>query len=91
MAQGDSLLDSLENIALSLGAGEENAELLTPEELAIRTGKSVDYIKERLKLLAAAGRLVIGKKKQMQLDGKEKMVAAYGIKSADQQRPKKRR
>lgn len=70
--------DAFEELVAGLGH-KELRDGLTVEELAIKTGKNVDWVKDKLRLLAAAGRLIVGRKKQMGLDGRSAMVPAYKI------------
>lgn len=71
-------LDAFEDLMTGLGA-EQLKDGLTVEELAIKTGRDVGWVREKLRLLAAAGRLIVGRKKQMGLDGRNAMVPAYKI------------
>jgi len=52
---------------------------MTAAELAIRTGKSVKWVREKLALIAAADRLIVGRKRQMGLDGRIVLVPVYKI------------
>lgn len=69
---------------------EEMKDGLTIEELMLKTGKSDDWLKTKLKLIQAAGRLVIGRKKQRNLQGRMIMVPSYKIVSAPKGTEKKR-
>jgi len=71
-------LDAFEELVAGLGS-KELKDGLTVEELAIKTGKHPDWIKDKLRLLAAANRLIVGRKKQMGLDGRSTLVPAYKI------------
>lgn len=74
-------LDAFEDLMTGLGAAQLK-DGLTIEELAIKTGRDVGWVREKLRLLAAAGRLIVGRKKQMGLDGRSVMAPAYKIGSA---------
>lgn len=79
---GDGLFEGFEALLQDLGA-PELTDGLTVQELALKTGRSVEWIRSKLKLLAAAGRLVVGRKKAMGLDGRDILVPAYKIKPAE--------
>lgn len=67
-------------------AGLSSKELLdgwTVHELSLKTGKNVKWLRDQLHLIAAAGRLIVGKKKAMDIKtGRMVMQACYKIKPA---------
>ena len=52
---------------------------MTIEELVLELGKPREWIQDQLKLLAAVGQLKVGKKMQMNLEGKMVPTLAYTI------------
>lgn len=74
----DEYLDAFESLLAGLGS-KELKDGLTIHELALRTGKNIKWIREKLQLLAAAGRLIVGRKRQMDIAGRSVLVPAYKI------------
>jgi hypothetical protein len=72
------LIEGFEAMIAGLGA-KELKDGLTVEEICLHTGKGSDWVRSKLKLLLAAGRLTVGKKRAMSLDGRDMMVSAYKI------------
>jgi hypothetical protein len=87
-------MEGLEELFASLTKRKNefgNADgLMTVEEICIKVGHAPEWVRTKLRLLEAAGRLVIGKKRIRALDGRPMMVNAYGIKMlAPKPSPKK--
>lgn len=59
---------------------EELPDGMTTEEMSVELNKGDDWVKTRLKALAAQGKLIIGKKRSRDLSGRSIFVPAYKIK-----------
>lgn len=55
---------------------------LTVDELAAQLNRGEDWVRTRLRALAAEGRLIIGKRKVLDLAGREIMVPCYKIRES---------
>lgn len=60
-------------------AGEDGADGLTVAELQALTGRRREWIRQRLQLLKAEGRLLVGKKYITGIDGRKCHTTAYRI------------
>ena len=70
--------DGLEALVQSL-ATVDMKDGLTIWEFAVKSGRNVKWIREKLNMLNAAGQLEIGKKQVRNLEGNMVMETAYKI------------
>lgn len=73
-----NIADVLARVASSMSSAQMK-EGMTIEELVLELGKPREWIQDQLKLLAAVGQLKVGKKMQMNLEGKMVPTLAYTI------------
>jgi hypothetical protein len=72
-------VDPFEELLAGLSA-QELIDGLTVHELALKTGRNVKWLRDQLHLIAAAGRLIIGKKKALDIrTGRRVMVTCYKV------------
>jgi hypothetical protein len=76
-----NIADVLSSVANSIREADMK-DGMTIEEMVLALGKPRDWIQDHLKLLAAAGQLVVGRKLQMNLEGDMVPTIAYTIKTA---------
>lgn len=80
-----SLLDALASVQTPAEMKKYNdltelSDGMTMEELAVELNKGDDWMRVRLKALAAQGKLIIGKKRSTDLAGRDIWVPAYKFK-----------
>jgi hypothetical protein len=79
---------SLEDALLSQETAASKSELklpiledgLTVEELSLKMGRSVSWVRERLRVMANEGRLEVGRKKKLNILGFVAWYPSYKIK-----------
>jgi hypothetical protein len=64
---------------LSKFSTKEMADGFSVAELAVKTGKGIEWIREQLRKLDAAGYLIAGRKKVKAIDGRMVWIAAYKV------------
>lgn len=81
-------VDPFEELMAGLSA-KELEDGLTVHELALKTGKNVKWIRDQLHLIAAADRLIVGKKKAMDIvSGRMVMQPCYKVAPPDKSKKK---
>lgn len=75
----EAYVDPFEELLAGL-TSKELKDGLTVHELALKTGKNVKWIRDQLHLIAAANRLIVGKKKGLDIkSGRMVMQTCYKV------------
>lgn len=75
----ENFVDPFDELLAGLSS-QELKDGLTVHELALKTGKNVKWIRDQLHLIAAAGRLIVGKKRALDIkSGRMVMQPCYKV------------
>lgn len=75
----ENFVDPFEELLAGL-TSKELIDGLTIHELSLRSGKNVKWIRDQLHLIAAADRLIVGRKKAMDIKtGRMSMQPCYKV------------
>jgi hypothetical protein len=62
-----------------LGALDQSGEGMTRQEIADAIGRCTRWVSDKLRLLAARGKLIVGRREMVGLDGRRCRVPVYSI------------